>query len=328
MGYRVKGGGGTAAPGSTNIQEDVTPALDLSLLADVGPVAQPTPAAAITQGPFSDVVHQSPAAAISTRASGAPSVPPLLAAPAIAPRLVAGPTTPLDSAAAISSRLVAGPTIPVESAAAISTSADGAVQETCAPALNQTTVLLMPQATTDLPAFNLVQTVISLVGTYPSDAVTQEAATRSDWTDLASAEGAPGAGSPVSATLTSNALGGRSGRLVLNYPDSVDKSQLTISKVELHYYVAQSGTVLSNGNLQLGYRFGAGGITTLATHTGNVNFLSSPDVYDVTSAVAGDWGNIDAIAAAVTASYGLGIGITASTDAVLLVVTASRSDAL
>lgn len=152
-------------------------------------------------------------------------------------------------------------------------------------------------------------------------------ATRNDWTNVTNAQGDV-SGSPH-ATMTSNTLAARAGGVRLDYGAQFDKTALTITKVELRYYTSQAGTALSNGNLRHMYQIGAAAAVTLATHTGNVNFLTTPESFDITAAIAGSWANVDALDALVEAQYALAPAtITASLDAVHLYIEASVTQVL
>lgn len=174
------------------------------------------------------------------------------------------------------------------------------------------------------PGFDIVRTVVQLVSNRAASGVTEEAVGgRTDWANDANATG------PVNgttATIAGNALGARGGRLRLTYPASVNKTALTITKVELRFYATQSGTTLGNGTLQLGYRLGAGADVVLAKITGNIAALSPPQAFDITGVVAGSWATIDQIATWALFNAALLNTSSAALDAVVIYIEASRTE--
>lgn len=174
------------------------------------------------------------------------------------------------------------------------------------------------------PGFDIVRTVVQLVSNRAASGVTEEAVGgRTDWANDANATG-PANG--TTATIAGNALGARGGRLRLTYPASANKTALTITKVELRYFVTQAGTTLGNGTLQLGYRLGAGADVVLAAITGNIAALSPPQAFDITGVVAGSWATIDQISTWALFNAALLNTSSAALDAVVIYIEASRTE--
>jgi len=139
-----------------------------------------------------------------------------------------------------------------------------------------------------------------------------------NWTNPNNANGLANG---TSATRAGQAVASTDANLRLNYVNfgATITGNFTITIVQLDYYVAQAGTALGNGGLILEYRLAVGAWTTLATYTGNVDFLAVPDSYDITAAVAGSWTSINNLEVRVRAVLGLATNlVTCSVDAVRL----------
>lgn len=146
------------------------------------------------------------------------------------------------------------------------------------------------------------------------------------WTNPANAQGLR---NNVSATGVSNALGARTYQLRLEYPNHVNKTELTITKVQLRFSTSQAGTLLDNGNVQLGYRFAtSGAFTMLSTRTGNFNDITGPALaFDITAAVGGDWSKLNALETTVLCALPLAVtNINVACDAVTVYIEATRED--
>lgn len=110
-----------------------------------------------------------------------------------------------------------------------------------------------------------------------------------NWTNPDNAEDAPDGNS---ATISGQAVSATNGILRITVFNATGKDDLTIDKVELAFYVAQSGTTLNNGGLTLEWRpKNSGPWTTLATYTDDQDFLTVPAVFDITSGIA-TWDDI------------------------------------
>lgn len=174
------------------------------------------------------------------------------------------------------------------------------------------------------PAFNIVQVTYNLTKRAGADAVAETAVGgRTDWASDASATGIHNGGN---ATFAGNLLGARGGQLELSYPNSVGKSELTITSGKLYFYGSVSGTLLNNADVQLKYDVGAG-FVTLETITGDADFSATPKVHDI-SAALNTWGKFDALRAAVSASSAAAETWSATLDAVEIEILANRTDAL
>lgn len=174
------------------------------------------------------------------------------------------------------------------------------------------------------PAANIVQIRYDLTRRVGADVVTQEAHLgRSDWATITNAQGLNGVGG--NATFAGSALGVRSGRLVGNYANVVNKAVLAITSVKLHFYVTVAGTLLDNAEVQLTRRI-SGSDVVLQTITGNSS--SVPITHDITAAIGGNWANIDSLEATVIASAALSELWTATVDAIELEIIAFTTDTL
>jgi hypothetical protein len=130
------------------------------------------------------------------------------------------------------------------------------------------------------------------------------------------------------ATSTGEALNARTREMQIAYNNFVNKSELTITAVRLHFYVSQGGTVANNGDLRLRYNSG-GGLVTLDTYTDNQNFLTTPKTYDLFALGVDTWTELDALVAQVEHRTDVAEAlVTASVDTVEVEVVANRTDTL
>jgi hypothetical protein len=143
---------------------------------------------------------------------------------------------------------------------------------------------------------------------------------RTDWVNISRALGRRDGSS---STIAGSAAGARGGELSLTPLGSIFDQSFAIDSVHLHFYAAQAGTLLADGSLTLRYRIGVGAAVTLATFSGDVDGLTSPFVYDITSAI-GSWQDLTNLSARAVFSAALGQTYTASLDAVHFVVSASK----
>lgn len=117
---------------------------------------------------------------------------------------------------------------------------------------------------------------------------------RTDWASDANViSGTNGLHDGSVATFAGNALGARGGQLELSYADSVNKTELVISSVKLHFYGRVFNTSLNNADVQLRWSKG-GAFTTLETIAGDSDFRTTPKTHDITASIAG-WADIDAL---------------------------------
>lgn len=169
-----------------------------------------------------------------------------------------------------------------------------------------------------VPGFVISELEYSLDSNKPANNVNQFPVNgRSDWTNLVNAVGA--ADGNV-ASFAANALGARGGELRLNFQNYLSKTELTITRVIVRYYVSVAGTTLNNATVRLSL-FIPGSVYTLATITGD---NATPRFFDITSIIDGDWSNLDAAQIGVTATSAVGQLWTATVDAATLEVEATR----
>lgn len=170
-----------------------------------------------------------------------------------------------------------------------------------------------------------IDATISLTHNSGATAVAQSAVGgRSDWAATGNAVGM--ASNASVATFAGNTLAARGGQLDLDYVDFANKQSLTITKVELRFYVAQAGTVLGNGTLQLKWSKG-GAQLLLEAITGNVDNLAAPRVHDITNQIT-SWNDLNALKSHVSTSTPGGNTHTASLNAVQVHIQATRTDIL
>ncbi len=145
-----------------------------------------------------------------------------------------------------------------------------------------------------------------------------------NWTSVTNAQGTPDSSF---ATRAGQALSSTDGQIRCQMQATGNKDELTIDAVTLRFYVEQTGTVLSNGGLELAWRIGnTGAWTTLATYTGNVDFAPAYDEHDITGSIA-SWQNIRDVECRVRANLGTGTPlVNCRCDAVELHIEASLLD--
>lgn len=133
----------------------------------------------------------------------------------------------------------------------------------------------------------------------------------------------------VNATRAGQLAAATNANLRLAYANHTAKTDLAISLVELEFYVIQSGTTPNNGGMHLEYRLDGGAWTTLASYVNNQDFTSTPDTYDITTAVGGDWAKLDALETRVRVVLGTGTNlVSVGVDAVERHIVASVTDTL
>lgn len=130
-------------------------------------------------------------------------------------------------------------------------------------------------------------------------------------------------------TCAGNALAARNGRLNLGFAATLGKTALTITQVRLHFYYAQA-SVLAASSFG-GYGIGAGADVQLFAHAQltQPDFLTTPNSFDITAAIAGDWSRVDQLRAYFVADIGaLALNDNVRFDAVELEITATATQAI
>lgn len=124
------------------------------------------------------------------------------------------------------------------------------------------------------------------------------------------------------ATLSGSTLAGNAGVLTLSYTNLT--SSLTISSVKLYFYVQESPATLSTASMTLKYQTTNIAVTTLILN-GTGHAFGTPVIFDITTAVAGNWANLNGLQTICDGTVG-SAAVGASTDyvdAVVLQVIAS-----
>lgn len=144
--------------------------------------------------------------------------------------------------------------------------------------------------------------------------------TNTGWTTPANALGKhDGANATVTASLTA-ATGGP---LTMTYATLPNKTSLTITKVQLQLYGAQTGALATgNGSYLVEYSINGGSTFTTLIPNNTMNF-SNPPAVDITSVINGNWANLQNVQVRVTVNYGVAGTASATLDAVELLVTAN-----
>lgn len=171
-----------------------------------------------------------------------------------------------------------------------------------------------PQQT---PGARVVRTSVVLVHESGAASVTESAGS-GDWANEGNTTGKQDG---TTATISGSASASRNRTLTYEYANFTDKGALTIRKVELRFFVSQSGTALNNGFLELRWGLVAVPITTLETITGDVSNLSTPRVFDITSGIT-SWSDLDNVRTAINFQSSIGELYSAAVDAVHLYIEA------
>ncbi len=119
-------------------------------------------------------------------------------------------------------------------------------------------------------------------------------------------------------------LGARCGRLNGTFPAPFGKDVFTITQVLLRFYYAQTSVLAAS--CSGGYVFDGGGDTQLFSHgaLASVDFLTTPNEFDVTSVIDNDWSNAPLLKPYLIADVGaLALGDQVSSDAFEIEITGS-----
>jgi hypothetical protein len=232
---------------------------------------------------------------------------------AIAGAVSTGVTVSLGTVSALGGYLGAG----ISTALTVS----GSVLQSVRPGFTTSSVLTMTTPPAQTPAFDVVRLTVDLTGTYG-------AATQSGGSGFTNPTNALGAHNGVSATHAGAATSSPAS-LQLAYPSFPNKDSLTITSVIAKVYYNQTGTTLNNGVLACSLLKGgaAGTIVASVSDTGNVDFMTTPRSFDVTSSFT-TWADLATFAAVFTHNTPAANFGACAIDAVELVVTATRTDLL
>lgn len=191
-----------------------------------------------------------------------------------------------------------------------------------APQLN--VVATNNEAASEIPAQRILQAKFDLTHRSGSNAVTQVAfAGRTDWLNLANAQGIHDA---TSASLSANLSSGQGGRLKLAYADFPNKSSLTITTVKMYIYAQSTGTMGATDGIVF-YSWDGTTETAQLTKNGLIsdfNFLTTPFVADVSSTI-NTWAKLDAFEARIDAILAIASLASFSVDAIELEVIATAT---
>lgn len=204
----------------------------------------------------------------------------------------------------------------VGSGAAVTTAVDGTASTAAAAGATVATAVDGTPATVDARAgARLGRFRVDWERDAGADTVVQAAVNgRSDWQDVANAAGDPDG---VTATIAGNALGARAGDLQFGFADFSGKDDLDLDQIRLVFHVAQAGTTLGNGDLQLRWRrTSSHPWEVLETITGNVDSLAGGRAFDLPDQALVS--NLNGFQASVRFTADLGQIYTAQCDAVRL----------
>ena len=136
----------------------------------------------------------------------------------------------------------------------------------------------------------LVKTRIDLLRTtYGQGAAGYTVGADNDFANVANFNGPDALEADLSGGKGVGGLTEKAGGLETSFAAPVGKDALSLTGVSLAIYVRQTGTLLANGNLRIGYRLGAGPRVQLAAYTGDVDGLMS---FDIANAVSSSWAQI------------------------------------
>jgi len=169
----------------------------------------------------------------------------------------------------------------------------------------------------------IVRTTFDLIGRYGAATVTNTTVAGAAWVNPVNAQGQADG---VLSTHGSNALAAQDAYLDFTPPAVTGKDALTLTKVEVRFWVFQGGTALSNGSLRLTTGTSANPAEVEHLHaTGNIDFLTVPFTVDVTARFP-TFASLSGLRARVRHLTPIASTITGSADAVELVITANRTD--
>jgi hypothetical protein len=177
----------------------------------------------------------------------------------------------------------------------VNTFASGEIIPNIATGMGMGSVLNMVIPPIDETGFDIETKVYSYVGTKPIETATNIGA--DNFTNVTNAEGNPDGSS---ATRAGQALSTTNAQIRGQHVAVPENDDVDIGLVELRFYAAQSGTALNNGGLEFAWRANsAASWTTLVTYAGNVDFLSTPDAYEILG--LSTWSDVNSIETRVSA---------------------------
>lgn len=312
----VVGGGG----GGVNTTVQVKPAIDITPRADgAARRVETASGVAVSQGPLTARVAQNPAAAVTTRASGTPVA--VATTPGVDVDTRAS-GSPLRVAVAKALSVALGPLlarIQQKPAIGVTARAGGSpVSSSVKPAVD-TDLRVGLKPVQQSPAAEIVRVVYSL---NHRSGVQSQSVSGDAWTNPSNVLGIHnGTVASISASLTA----AKSSVFTLPFADFVNKTDLTITTVRLHYYCSQTGTVLNNAATRLRYDFGGTDIE-LEILTGDVSSLTTPRTFDITASVGGSWTQLNALRGIISFQSATAESYTFNLDAIELEVIATRTD--
>jgi len=267
------------------------------------PVTVRRAAAAVVSGAANFLASQKPALTLTTVNSGTAAKP------------VAVPGVTLDAARAT---LLTRQT----PALALTTVNSGAARVDTVPALALRSVYnLAGSSAPEVPAAKVTRIQFDVTHRRGGSVVV----TSTGWvTPANSIDGTDGRASGASAAAGGNALG-HVATLVLSYPGQANRADLTITQVTLSFYVGTSLT-LALTTAALSYSLDGGATFTALGNLAPGRVIGTPQVFDITAAVAGDWGKIAALRTRFVASFfAASAAENVACDAIEVTVTAAHT---
>jgi hypothetical protein len=196
----------------------------------------------------------------------------------------------------------------------------GLVQTTQTTAISLQNVI-SKNAEVQIPAVKITEYRYLLRSVKPANQASQSPRNgRSDWTDITNAEGASDG---VNANFAGSALGARSGILVLEYPDYLAKTELTLTNVYLDFDFEIAGALLSNAEVILRLVIAGAGSTTMATFVDNFNGVQT---INISGFVGQNWSRLDNLSVEIIASSGIAELWTVACDSVTLRLFAEKTE--
>lgn len=228
-------------------------------------------------------------------------------------------------AAAVTVGVGVAPRITVVSVQSVGVAATPLVAGTVKPPLVAgvavSPILNGPKALANIGA-EIVQIKYDLTRTNPASVAANTGADA--WANPNNALGAP---NDVYAQAQGNAVNARTYQLELSFPAANGKGDLTITAVQMKFYTQMNSSVA--GNSVVTHKWSTGGAFTNArVNSADFNNLAAPYVLDLFAAGIDTWDEVNALKARVDLATAALSVATANIDAVELVVTATRTDAL
>ena len=208
-------------------------------------------------------------------------------------------------------------------AVAVTTVNSGTAKATVVPApLLSTVVNVAGSSARKVPAAKVTRIQFNVTHRRGGSAVV----TSTNWTNPANSIDGTDARANGTTSTAAGSLGGGTATLVLSYPAQANRTNLTITQVTLSFYIATSASVLvTTANLSYSLDNGTTFTQLGSTLLGGLT-VGTPQVFDITAAVAGDWSKVAALRTRFVAVFAAASAAeNVACDAIEVTVTAAHT---